>query len=304
MSFESGNLQLNHNGDLWIASFDAMASPCEILIDTTNKDLAEAIAKIAQQEALRIQKKFSRYEANNIVWKINNAGGSIVYIDDETKLLLDFAHQCHKLSNGLFDVTSGRLRRVWKFDGGNKLPSHDSIEAEKKFIGWEKVSWQNFQLQMPTGMEIDFGGIGKEYAVDRALLLSRQYRDIPVLINFGGDLAVSGARLSGDAWNVGIENPDNSQSNDQRTPNYVLTISAGALATSGDSRRYLLHDGVRYSHILNPFTGWPILDAPRSVTVASSSCIQAGMLATFALLNGIDAEQFLRDQNLLFWCLR
>lgn len=148
-------------------------------------------------------------------------------------------------------------------------------------------------------MEIDFGGIGKEYAVDSVMRLLRAQTNTPILVNFGGDLAVTGARKNGAPWQVGIEALDANKHADK-----ILEISAGALATSGDSRRFLIANNQRYGHILNPFTGWPIMDAPRSVTVAGSNCIQAGMLATFALLKGKQAEQFLAEQGAPFWLLK
>jgi thiamine biosynthesis lipoprotein len=83
----------------------------------------------------------------------------------------------------------------------------------------------------------------------------------------------------------------------------ILDLEHGALATSGDSRRYLLKDGVRYGHILDPRTGWPVPDAPRSVTVAASSCTEAGLLSTLALLNGARAREFLEEQGVRFWLL-
>jgi thiamine biosynthesis lipoprotein len=84
----------------------------------------------------------------------------------------------------------------------------------------------------------------------------------------------------------------------------MIDLKSGALATSGDARRYLLRDGVRYSHILDPTTGWPVADAPRSVTVAADTCTQAGMLSTLAMLEGADAEKFLAAQDVRYWCRR
>ena len=84
----------------------------------------------------------------------------------------------------------------------------------------------------------------------------------------------------------------------------MLQLKEGALATSGDARRFLLRDGVRYSHILNPRTGWPIKDAPRSVTVAAYSCVEAGITATLAMLKGRRAESFLKLEGIRAWCIR
>lgn len=293
------DIQLIRQNDLWIGRFTAMASPCELLIEAEDQQLAQHLVNCAHTEALRIQHKFSRYSRDNIVWQINNAEGTPIIPDAETALLLNFADQCYQLSDGLFDITSGSLGRVWKFDGSANIPTQAQIAEALQFVGWQKVHWDQNQLQMPAGMQIDFGGSGKEYAVDRCMLLLREIADIPLVVNFGGDLAVSGARLDGRPWQVGIETPDQNNQSD-----YLLEISAGALATSGDSRRYLLANSIRYSHILNPFTGWPITHAPRSITVAGSNCIQAGMLATFGLLKGKDAEIFLEEQGVPFWILR
>ncbi len=308
--------QIRQEQDHWIGSFNAMASPCEIIIDDPSEQLAHRLTGIAQQEALRIQNTFSRYQQNNIVWRINHAQGEVITVDDETALLLDFAELCHQLSDGLFDITSGVLRRAWTFDGSDKLPSQTQIDALLPLVGWKKILWKKPQLSIPIGMEIDFGGIGKEYAVDRVLQLLRHETHAPVLVNFGGDLAVSGARRQNQSWQVGIETPSTTTNTQVLSPPEaathsgkkiaanILELSAGALATSGDSRRFLWRDGIRYSHILNPFTGYPVQDAPRSITVAGSNCVQAGMLATFGLLQGAAAEKFLHEQEAIFWCLR
>jgi thiamine biosynthesis lipoprotein len=147
-------------------------------------------------------------------------------------------------------------------------------------------------------MELDFGGIGKEYAVDRAYELLAARNTIPFLVNLGGDLRAN-RRPSHGPWQVGIERPDT-----EREPSLLLDLEHGALATSGDSRRYLLKDGVRYGHILHPRTGWPVPGAPRSVTVAASSCTEAGLLASMALLHGSRARAFLDDEGARYWVLQ
>lgn len=308
---------LRPHKDHWIGTYAAMASTCEIIIDSSEQELAQTLTQIAQQETLRIQQKFSRYQKDNVLWHINHANGTAINVDSETAHLLDFADQCYQLSDGYFDITSGCLRRAWTFDGSDNLPSEKSVNALLPFVGWKKVSWrkvsgqknheESSQLQMPAGMEIDFGGIGKEYAVDSVLRLLRAQTSVPILVNFGGDLAITGTRKNGAPWQVGIESLDTKEHNHEQREKHadkVLEISAGALATSGDSRRYLITNNQRYGHILNPFTGWPIMDAPRSVTVAGSNCVQAGMLATFALLKGKEAEAFLKEQGVPFWFLK
>jgi thiamine biosynthesis lipoprotein len=150
-------------------------------------------------------------------------------------------------------------------------------------------------------MELDFGGIGKEYAVDRSILLAKQLTDKPILVNLGGDLAVTGPRLNNLAWQVAIEHPDFDALGQQ---DMIVALNQGALATSGDARRYIKKDGIRYGHVLNAKTGWPIMHAPRSITTVAPKCIQAGILATLALLQGKNAEQFLTDQDITYWARR
>ncbi len=290
-----------------------MASHCELLIDTNDALLASHITKQAADEAFRIESKFSRYRSDNIVHDINRAQGDEVSIDDETFSLLTFSDTCYQLSEGLFDITSGVLRKVWKFDGSDNIPTKRKVEEVLPFVGWKKVEFNHTHIQMPKGFEIDFGGIGKEYAVDcAAKLCVKLAPDISVLVNLGGDIQVTQPRKEGYFWQAAIEMPAekskhqksrfcNSQT-DNEVSQAVVKIAQGGLATSGDANRYLLKNDVRYSHILNPKTGYPIKDGPRSITVASDHCIQAGLLATLALLQGKHAETFLKQQDLKYWC--
>src|SRR4029078_10994782 len=123
----------------------------------------------------------------------------------ETARLLDFAENLWRLSDGKFDVTSGVLRRAWKFDGGSRAPSPAEIRRLLPLVGWSRVAWRRQVLTLQPGMEIDFGGIGKEDGVHSALAAAKPISSDPVLVNFGGDLAVSGPRRDRTAWRVGIE---------------------------------------------------------------------------------------------------
>lgn len=284
----------------WRGRFKAMASPCELLVEGADEAQARVLLEAAAAEALRIEAKFSRYRDDSVIAMLHRSRGEPVAVDDETALLLDYAAACHAMSDGLFDVTSGVLREAWRFDGSDRVPKADRVRVLVERIGWHKLHWQRPKIVLPPGMEIDLGGIGKEYAVDRVLALLRSQAALPMLVNFGGDLAVSGLRADGRAWQVGVERPDAQQ----RSAVLRLDLSAGALATSGDARRYLLKDGVRYGHILDPRDGWPVRGAPRSVTVAAGRCTEAGTLATLAMLQGPRAEEWLAGQGVPHWVLR
>jgi len=273
----------------------AMASPCDVLMEVDEKSLAQDILKAVANEAWRIEDKFSRYKEENIIYKINNSKGEMIVVDDETSRLFDFANELFEISEGMFDITSGVLRTAWKFDGSDNVPDKKQIKKIIKKIGWQKVERENNQVTLPGGMEIDLGGIGKEYAVDRCVQIARQKTTESVLVNFGGDLAMTTPRKNNGFWSVGrlITGSDEACG--------LFQLYGGAIATSGDANRFLLKDGVRYSHILNPKTGWSINDAPHTVSVAAPTCVEAGMMSTLAMLQGGDAEAFLKLQEVNYW---
>ena len=277
-----------------------MGSPCELLIETTEETAAKSATDIVANEAWRIEDKFSRYLPDNIVHRINNSDGITIQIDDETANLIDFATSLFEMSDGRFDITSGVLRKAWKFDGGDQLPDGADVRKILKRVGWNKAVWQRPELTLRRGMQIDFGGVGKEYAVDRAAGLLGAADAGACLLNFGGDLVATGPPADSDGWQVGIEAFDAESGRAKR----MINLKNGALATSGDARRFILKDGVRYGHILDPTTGWPVANAPRSITIAANTCTQAGMLATLAMLKGEHAEEFLEQQECQFWCFR
>ncbi|ASP47188.1 FAD:protein FMN transferase [Cognaticolwellia beringensis] len=293
------NVELTVTDDGHCIHFQAMASPCEVLIANSDGKLALTLGELVAKEVWRIEDKYSRYKPTSVCSVINESRGKAIAIDQETYLLLNFADTCYQLSEGVFDITSGVLRQVWQFDGSDNIPSVDAVKKVIANMGWHKVSFDEQQIVMPENMEIDFGGIGKEYAVDRAMIIANEFTDLPVLVNLGGDLAANKPRKDNVPWQVGIEHPGFIE----RKP-MVVSLLQGALATSGDAKRFLLKDHVRYSHILNAKTGWPIEMAPRSITVVAPQCIQAGILATLALMQGEQAESFLTEQEIKFWAIR
>ncbi len=281
----------------WTGRFSAMASPCEVLLELENREEAQHIVQLVAEETWRIEKKYSRYRKDNLIARINHGEGHPVEVDQETTLLLNYAAQCYQLSDGLFDITAGVLRRIWSFLPGATPPSKKKVRECLKHIGWSRLSWKPPVLTLPHGMEIDLGGIGKEYAVDKAAQLATQNTDASFVINFGGDLFINKPRRDGQPWHIAVDDP--AATGVQQVGQ--ISVTHGGIATSGDARRFLLHKGKRYSHILNPKTGYPIEKAPRSVTVLADNCLEAGMLATFAILQGADARNFLEAQSVPFW---
>jgi thiamine biosynthesis lipoprotein len=273
--------------------FSAMACDCEVRIAGMSRRKAEPLAKLAIAEVQRIESKFSRYRAASVVSRINSAAGDgrAVDVDAETAHLLDFAATLFAMSDGLFDATSGTLRKAWDFRA-KRLPDAGQVLALLPLVGWQHVRWKDRRIELPiAGMELDFGGFGKEYAADRAATLLQQHGVRHGMVNLGGDIRLVGPRPGDAAWALGVQHP-----REERRMLATLSLGAGALATSGDYERFFELDGVRYCHVLNPRTGWPV-QGWRSVSVVAPACLAAGALTTIAMLKGDDALAFLAGQK-------
>ena len=260
-------------------SFKAMGSFCEIQFYAESRINAKHVARQLAAEVSRLEKKYSRYRNDSLVTDINqSAGNSLgIRIDSETKLLLEHALACYQQSDGLFDITAGVLNRVWDFKNA-RVPAQSEIDSLLPLVGLEKLAWRNSRLLLPAKMEIDFGGIVKEYAADAVANLARRLGVIHGLINLGGDFAVIGPQPDNKAWTVGIVNPKQ-----DKTLMARIDLLNGGLATSGDYEHCFIHQGKRYSHILNPKTGWPC-NGLRAVSVAANLCTVAGSISTIAML--------------------
>lgn len=268
--------------------FQAMASACAIHIEADTG--AAAIALAAEAEIRRIEARYSRYRADSELTRINQAAavGDTVDVDAETAGLIAFAQGCHRASAGAFDITSGVLRRAWDFTQG-RLPEAGAVAALLPLIGLDKVALGDSRLSFAQeGLELDFGGLGKEYACDRAAELCSEMGAASGFVDLGGDIRVIGPQRSGEPWRIGIRHP-----RDAAAVLAEIPLAEGALATSGDYERFVEVDGTRYCHILDPRSGWPA-QGLSSVTVLAPRCLVAGSLATMAMLKGPDGIAWLQ----------
>lgn len=275
-------------------TFNAMGTLCEIQLFAKNTKSAKRISEEAIRDVQRLESKYSRYRVDSLLSRINNAAstGRQLEVDAETASLLDYAHTCYQQSDGLFDISSGILRKAWQFKE-SKLPEPILITELLEKVGWEKVDWHRPVLTFKTpGMEIDFGGIVKEYAADRVAALCHNQGCNHGLINLGGDVKIIGPRPDESPWHIGISHP-----RDKQNMLETITLSRGAIASSGDYERCMLIDGVRYGHILNPKTGWPVQKLS-SVTVISDFCVIAGSAATIAMLKEAEGPGWLAELGL------
>lgn len=274
-----------------------MASRCEVRAWARAEADARHWADAAIAEVRRIEAKFSRYLPDSVVSAINrSAGAEAVTVDDETAALLDFGAELHGVSGGLFDLTSGVLRRAWDFKAA-RVPQQSVLDTLLPQVGWEHVRWVKPFVQLPrAGMEIDFGGIGKEYAADRAAAALAAAGGEHALVNLGGDIRIVGAQPGDAAWRLGVQDPRGEAGKAIAT----LDVAAGAMATSGDYERFFEKNGRRYCHLLDPRSGWPV-DYWRSVSVLAPVCAAAGACATVAMLQPVEkALAFLAAQGVRY----
>ncbi|AWB68716.1 thiamine biosynthesis protein ApbE [Saccharobesus litoralis] len=264
--------------------FKAMGSPCSLHFYAANQSLAQTAARHAQQEVARLESKYSRYRSSSLLSNINlSAGKKAVAIDNETAALLAYAEQAYQISDGLFDITTGVLRNAWNFKS-KTIPNDETILQWLDLVGWQDVEWQQSQIYLPkAGMEIDFGGIVKEYASDAVVALLKQHQIQFGLVDMGGDIHVVGPHPNGDAWLVGVQNPASNAKDNNPSPVANIPMTHGGLASSGDYQRYIELQGKKYSHVLNPRTGWPV-SGLAAVSVWSEQCVMAGTLATITML--------------------
>jgi len=266
--------------NLYRIEFKAMGSPCEIQLFAQGPRPAKQIAELAIADVYRLEAKYSRYRSDSLLCAINRvaASGGSITVDAETEGLLNYAATCYQQSDGLFDITSGVLRKAWRFELG-RLPEQAQTRQLLDKVGWHRLRWTPPLLEFPTpGIEIDFGGVVKEYAVDRAARLCQEAGARHGFVNLGGDITIIGPQADGAPWSIGIRHP--------REPDALaqtVALREGALASSGDYERCIVVNGVRYSHVLHPRTGRPVRHLA-CVSVVAQLCVVAGSAATIAML--------------------
>lgn len=262
--------------------FRAMGCPCELRLYGDDAAQRDRVARAALAEVSRLEARYSRYRPDSVTAAINASAGdpSGLEVDEETAALLDYAQVGFEQSDGLFDITSGVLRRAWDFRSG-RVPTRAEVDEVLRLVGWARLSWRRPHLALPlAGMELDFGGYVKEYAADRVAELCRARGVRHGLVDLGGDLCAIGPHPDGDPWVVGVRDPLS-----PRTALASLPLRSGAVASSGDYERFMVVDGRRYGHILDPRTGWPV-EGLRGVSVVAPHCLIAGTAATVAMLKG------------------
>ena len=244
---------------------------------------ADVIAWVAAFEA-----RYSRFRPDSLIGKINAASGrDWVEVDAEMDQMLNFCASLYFLTKGVMDVTALPVLRLWDYKAATpRIPTDTEVAAALRLVGWSKIQRAPGKVRLPeAGMAIDFGGWGKEYAVDAIATLAKARGLTNVLVDFGHDIMAVGTAPGKPGWHIGLEDPANPSGPCKGS----LAAANVGVACSGDYLRGFTIDGKRYGHIVSPRTGRPVANGCRQVTVVAPTCLQAGALSTAIFILGPDA---------------
>ncbi len=267
--------------------FRALGTSCEIQYECDEPQLALVFERAAVEWVAGFEAKYSRFRPDSLLSRINAAAGrDWVEIDFETEQLLSLCDTLYFLTQGVLDPTALPLIKLWDYRNPKPtLPDEGEIAAARRLVGWPKVRREPGRVFLPeAGMALDFGGFGKEFAVDRVAQIARQLSIANALVDFGHDLRAVGRPLGRPAWHIGLEDPRNPGAADGS----VALLGDRGIASSGDYIRRVVIDGVGYGHIVDPRTGRPVANGCRQATVIAGTCLQAGVLSTTAFALGIE----------------
>ena len=274
----------------------ALGTHCEIQYVCADSLRARAFDAAATGWVAGFEAKYSRFRPDSLISRINAAAGrEWVEIDPEMDQFLDLCASLHQLTQGVLDVTALPVMRLWNYQTQTpRIPSNEEIDQARRLTGWTKVQRRKGFVRLPeAGMALDFGGWGKEYAVDMVAQIARSHGLQQVLVDFGHDLCAIGSAPGKPAWHIGLEDPAN--------PGKSCWGSVAAkdcgIASSGDYLRGFTLNDRRYGHIVDVRTGWPVANGCRQVTVIARGCLQAGALSTAAFILGPEAGRRLVDET-------
>ena len=265
--------------------FRALGTECRIKIRLKSERNALQFAADSLEWIKNFEEKYSRYLETSLISKINNcAGHSWVEIDDDAQRLPHVADEVFRKSKGILDATMLPLAKVWDWKKIHKeLPNEQEIHEALRLTGWDKVERREGAIFLPEkGMGLDFGGFGKELAVDALIEISRRHNIKDVLIDLGRDVYAKGGNGKHKFWHIGIEdgkNPDNCLAS--------LAIRDRAVSSSGSYARHFMHENKRYGHIIDPRSGWPTSNGVNSVTIIAKNCLEAGIYSTVCYILGL-----------------
>ncbi|MEL6250388.1 MAG: FAD:protein FMN transferase [Bacteroidota bacterium] len=262
-----------------------MGSPFAITVVHEEEQKAWEAIKAAEIEIERVEALISSWKESSQTSAINRAAGkNAVKVDPELFQLISRAQKVSELSAGAFDISYASMDRIWKFDGSMKtLPTEDAISISVAKIDFQKVILDQEQQSVflqEEGMRIGFGAIGKGYAANRAKKILREMGMTAGMVNAGGDLIAWGREEDGSLWKIAVADPTK-----EKKVLAWLEVDDKAVVTSGDYERYVILEGKRYAHIIDPRTGWPV-QGLKSVSIICPDAEIADALATTVFVLG------------------
>ncbi|MEO6246915.1 MAG: FAD:protein FMN transferase [Opitutaceae bacterium] len=267
-------------------SFPALGTNCEVqYVAPGGTAQAMGFEQAVVSWVTAFEGKYSRFRPDSLVSRINAAAGrDWVEIDPEMEAMLKLCDSLHFMTQGVLDPTALPLIKLWNYKAESpRIPTSAEITAARALVGWKNVQRTPGKVFLPVaGMALDFGGFGKEYAVDIAARIAEEHGIPSALVDFGHDLRAVGVPPDRPAWHIGLEDPLNPGQH-----NASLAITGKGVASSGDYIRRFVVEGRRYGHIIDPRTGWPVANGCLQATVVASSCLQAGVLSTTAFVLGV-----------------
>lgn len=273
-------------GTLRKLSFAALGTQCAVQYVAPNGDEQAAVfERAAVTWVSAFEARYSRFKPDSLVSRINAAAGrEWIEIDEEMEVLLKLCDTLFFMTGGVLDPTSLPLIRLWNYkEATPRVPSTEEIEAARARVGWRKVQRAPGKIFLPeAGMALDFGGFGKEYAVDIVAQIASDHGIPSALVDFGHDLRAIGMPPGRPAWHIGLEDPQK-----PGTTAGSLAIIGKGVASSGDYIRGFTINGKRYGHIIDPRTGWPVANGCMQATAIAGTCLQAGVLSTAAFVLGV-----------------
>ena len=259
----------------FVYKYEAMSTPCELILYTKEKTLADSTAQAILLETKRLEKKYNYYHENSLLHHINTR--QTQEIDQETKNILQRAKQYYKLTNSIFDITIATIKDLYKNEKDEK-ELHKKKENLQEFIGCEHFNIKKNKIIFDNiYTKIDLGGFVKEYAVDQAVKIIEKNKIISALVNYGGDIYALGVKPDGNQFTIGIKDPNN--------PDIYATevaLENQALTTSASYERNYSIGSHTYSHIIAKDE---YKETAKSVSVISSSCVESGIYSTALMID-------------------
>lgn len=276
-------------------AFSALGTRCELQYAAPGGDAqAAGFEQAAVAWVARFEAKYSRFKPDSLISRINAAAGAgWTEIDAETEQLFALCDSLQSLTQGILDPTALPLIRLWNYKAESpRIPSDAEVAEARALVGWATVQRAPGRIALPRrGMALDFGGFGKEYAVDIVAQIAVGHGISSVLVDFGHDLRALGQPPGRPAWHIGLEDPRN-----PGTAAGSIAVKGKGVASSGDYLRAFTVGGRRYGHIIDPRTGRPVANGCRQATVVAATCLQAGALSTTAFVLGVPAAlQFVQS---------